>query len=184
MLKPKSAVAITAMATALAGCGPSLDLTADQQEFVTLVEASMEAYGDAENSIQEGRAREERAERLCAHFADGFEVHGWQGEVDDIHSTNTGHAGIEILIAKNLTLKTASSAMTLSSAKQQTLIEEDSPLFETVASLENGDTVSFSGAFLDGSDKDCLKEESVTQRGGMTMPEFLFHVTDLEKAGG
>ena len=183
MLKPKSAVAITAVAIALAGCGPSLDLTDDQQDFVTLVEASMDAYGDAENSIQEGRAREERAEKLCAYFADSFEVHDWQGEVDAIHSANTGHAGIELLIAKNLTLKTASSAMTLSSAKQDTLISEDSPLFETVAGMSEGDTVRFSGAFIEGSEKDCLKEESVTQRGGMTMPEFLFQVTALEKVG-
>jgi len=183
MLNPKSAIAVAAMAIALAGCGPSLDLTDDQQEFVTLVEDSMEAYENAENSIQEGRAREERAEKLCSYFADGFEVHDWQGEVDAIHSNMTGDAGIELLIAKNLTIKTASSSLTFNSATQKTLIEKESPLFETVASLSEGDTVRFSGAFLKGGDKDCLMEVSVTQAGGMSMPEFMFRVTELEKVG-
>jgi len=160
----KSAVTMTVMSTLLIGCGPSLDLTDDQQSFVSLIEESKEAYNNAENSIQESRARQARAEELCAHFSDGLEVQEWQGEVKAIHSTMTGDVGIELLIAKNLTLQTATTSLTFDNDTQATLISEDSPLYEKVASLASGDTVKFSGAFIKGSDKDCLMEVSVTEQ--------------------
>lgn len=181
MINLKSAGAVAALSVLLAGCGPSLDLTDDQQKFINLVEESKDAYSNAENSIQESRTRETRAVQLCAHFSDGFEVRDWQGEVKAIHSTMTGDVGIELLIAKNLTLQTATTSLTFDNDTQATLISEDSPLYEKVASLASGDTVKFSGAFIKGSDKDCLMEVSVTEAGGMRMPEFIFHVTSLDE---
>lgn len=183
MIKPRIALATAAMAILLAGCGPSLELADDQQQFVTLVEESRKAYNDADNSIQEGRAREARAADICSHFADGFGVKDWQGQIDGIYSTMTEDVGIDMLIAKNVTLQTASSSLTFDNETQKTLITKESPLYEIVAGLKQGDTVKFSGAFLEGSEKDCLMEVSVTQAGGMKMPEFMFHVTDLEKEG-
>lgn len=184
MINLKSVCAVTAMSVLLVGCGPSLDLTDDQKIFVSLIEESKEAYNNAENSIQESRTRQARAEQVCAHFSDGFEVQEWQGEVKAIHSTMTGNVGIELLIAKNLTLQTAATSLTFDNDTQKTLISEDSPLYETVAGLADGDTVRFAGEFIKGSEKDCVMEVSVTEEGGMTMPEFMFHVTSLDEVGG
>ncbi|WP_404472972.1 hypothetical protein LG301_02030 [Vreelandella venusta] len=177
-------LAICAAAMTLVGCGPSLEMSEDQQRFVDIVEGSKDDYSDAENSIQKSAARERRAERLCAHFADGLEVNGWQGEIDSINRTMTGDAGVELVVAKNLTLKTASSSLTFNNDTQRTLISEESPLFRAVSELKGGDTVQFSGAFLRGSERDCLLELSVTESGSMRMPEFMFNFSKIEKVGG
>lgn len=176
-------VMAAAFATTLSGCGPSLDLAEDQQRFVELVAESKDAYKDADNSIQEKRARQERSEALCKYFDGEYGVQGWKGEVAAIRTTMTDHAGIEVLIAKNLTLKTASTSLTFGSDTQKTLIDSETPLFDTVAGLKEGDRIEFDGRFLAGSEKDCLKEVSLTESGSMRMPEFMFHFGGIEKKG-
>jgi hypothetical protein len=68
----------------------------------------------------------------------------------------------------------------LSDIADRTLIEPNSPVFNAMGVLRNGDWVRFSGRLIPDS-TDCVREPSLTIRGTMTSPEFIFRFDDIRR---
>jgi hypothetical protein len=68
----------------------------------------------------------------------------------------------------------------LSDVGDRTLIEPGSPAFNVMGTLRNGDWVRFSGRFFPDQ-TDCVREPSMTIRGTMTSPEFIFRFDDIRR---
>ncbi|MNF12751.1 hypothetical protein D3C80_2143530 [compost metagenome] len=61
-----------------------------------------------------------------------------------------------------------------------TLIDKGTPLYSALLTMSVGDAVTVSGGFLP-SEEDGVKETSLTIRGSMSDPEFLFRFNDISK---
>jgi hypothetical protein len=152
-------------------------LPADQAKFVAAIAASQHAYREAKTEMAQGGTRAERRAALCAVLK-GPAVQNWIGTVADATSANDGRGVLEVKIADKVAVKTTNNS--LSDTFDHTLIEPGSAVFKSAVELKKGDTVQFSGVFFQ-DDKDCVKETSISLRGSMTEPEFLFRFTVLKK---
>jgi hypothetical protein len=68
----------------------------------------------------------------------------------------------------------------LSDISGNTLIAQDTELYQEVAELNRGTKVLFSGHFLAGDD-DFVQEQSLTEEGSLTDPEFTVVFTSIKK---
>lgn len=69
----------------------------------------------------------------------------------------------------------------LSDMSDKTLIQPGTPLHEAAIQLKRKQTIIFSGTFIKG-DKDCFRESSLTQRGSMTDPDWIFRFSVVKPA--
>jgi hypothetical protein len=69
----------------------------------------------------------------------------------------------------------------LSDIADKTLIPVNTPLFNAISDLKEGISVKVSGQFVAG-EQDYIGEQSLTENGSMTEPEFSVHFTKVEKA--
>jgi hypothetical protein len=82
-------------------------------------------------------------------------------------TTGDGKAYIEIEISPGIHVKTWNNA--LSDVADDTLIDQNSPVFSAVADLGVGDAVTFSGAFVSAKE-DFVREASMSESGSMSEP--------------
>ncbi len=113
--------------------------------------------------------RSKRAAMICQTIT-GLQVTDWIGTVDKIDSTITGGAVLSIAVLPNVDFGTAPNA--LNNLGNNTLISQDSPLYQTVSGLQVGQKVRFSGQLF-SSPSDCIQEASVTDAGSMQNPLFI-----------
>jgi hypothetical protein len=71
----------------------------------------------------------------------------------------------------------------LSDIGDHTLLEPGSAPHTQAVDLRPGQSVEFSGTFLAG-DKDCFRESSITQRGSMSEPEWIFRFQTITPKAG
>jgi hypothetical protein len=150
---------------------------ADQQVFVELISKARDAYNSASaNAILRDEIYRRRTTELCAYFPQTLDIKNWVGQMKRVDSVGE-KASISIFMQGQIWLNT-------SSVEPSTLISRDTSLFPVVANLKGsmlrGDRLRFSGTFFPETTK-CLREFSVTQRGSMSEPEFLFRFTDIVK---
>ena len=147
-----------------------------QTRFIEAVSAAQTKSKDADNDMQRGSAKSERDKKVCA-LMKNLKVKDWTGKITKITSNSDGKGVIEVEIAKNITVKTWNNA--LSDMGDRTLIEPGTEFFDFVASLKKGTTIQFSGNFFRGSSGDCLKESSMSLRGKLEDPEFIFNFSGI-----
>ena len=147
-----------------------------QARFIEAVSAARKRSKDADNDMQRGSAKSERDKNVCA-LLKNLKVKNWTGKITNITSNSDGKGVIEVEIAKNITVKTWNNA--LSDIGDHTLIEPGTKFFDFVASLKKGTTIQFSGNFFRGSSGDCLKESSMSLRGKVEDPEFIFNFSEI-----
>lgn len=147
-----------------------------QARFIEAVSAARQKSKDADNDMQRGSAKSERDKNVCA-LLKGMKVKNWTGKITNITSNSDGKGVIEVEIAKNITVKTWNNA--LSDIGDNTLIEPGSKFFDFVASLKKGTKIQFSGNFFRGASGDCLKESSMSLRGKLEDPEFIFSFVEI-----
>jgi uncharacterized protein YecT (DUF1311 family) len=93
---------------------------------------------------------------------------------------DTAHKGVlSVSIAPDILVKTWNND--LSDLIDRTLIQPGTPLFEAASSMAAGQYVTFSGLLYRGSDGDCVKEASLTLKGKVTEPEFIFRFDKLAR---
>jgi hypothetical protein len=126
--------------------------------------------------MQRGSAKSERDKNVCA-LLKTMKVKDWTGKITNITSNSDGKGVIEVEIAKNITVKTWNNA--LSDIGDHTLIEPGTKFFDFVASLKKGTKIQFSGNFFRGSSGDCVKESSMSLRGKLEDPEFIFSFVEI-----
>lgn len=106
-------------------------------------------------------------------------VSGWTGEVETLDTNGDGLGVLAIKIADDIKVSTWNNAF--SDLQDKTLIETDSPIFATMASLSEGDRVTFSGTFISDPES-CIGEQSLTDNGSTQTPTFTMRFSKLAKA--
>ena len=147
-----------------------------QARFIEAVSAAQQKSKDADNDMQRGSAKSERDKNVCA-LLKTMKVKDWTGKITNITSNSDGKGVIEVEIAKKITVKTWNNA--LSDIGDHTLIEPGTKFFDFVASLKKGTKIQFSGNFFRGSSGDCVKESSMSLRGKLEDPEFIFSFVEI-----
>jgi hypothetical protein len=147
-----------------------------EARFIEAVTAARAKSKDADNDMQRGSAKSERDKNVCA-LLKNLKAKDWTGKITNITSNSDGKGVIEVEIAKNITVKTWNNA--LSDIGDHTLIEPGTKFFDFVAGLKKGTVIQFSGNFFRGSSGDCLKESSMSLRGKIEDPEFIFNFVEI-----
>ncbi|NDP63514.1 hypothetical protein [Polaromonas sp.] len=164
---------------ALGACGKSespVILPLDEARLIEVVSLAQAESKKAENDMQTGGIKAKRDEALCRAIT-SLAVNNWIGTINKVNSNSDGKGVLEITISKDVKIKTWNNAF--SDSRENTLIAQGSPLFEATSRLKSGQRVAFSGTFFKGSEGDCLRESSLTLRGKVQDPEFIFRFSEI-----
>ncbi|MBS2940318.1 hypothetical protein KDN32_21490 [Nocardioides sp. J2M5] len=171
-------------AALLAGCSvadASESFPADQAEFVDAVNTAKDA-ADGANEMKVVQLRETRNDAICGMLPKSLAVEDWYGVVSDLDTTMGGDSGtLEVELDDRIALGTWNNGFSDALDGASSLISRDSPVYEQVADLSEGDLVQFSGKFMRDK-KDCVGEKSMTDVGGVRSPTFVFAFTDVVPA--
>ncbi len=144
--------------------------------FVSIVSAAQRDSINAANDMQRGGIRANRDKALCAGISFP-EVKDWIGTVTNIDSNSDGKGVLAIQITPGVTVKTWNNA--LSDIGTGTLIDPTSPVFKSASLMKPGQIVLFSGEFFPSGEDACLLESSMTLRGKVESPEFIFKFSSI-----
>lgn len=162
----------------IGGSSPADDGPEAEQEFVKIVQEGQDKAEDG-NEVTVVAARKQRADDICQLLPESLKITDWIGEVADVETTLGGDSGIlDIEIANDINVTTWNNGF--SDAGDGTLIDPDSDVYAALGDLEEGDEVTFSGAFVDAGD-DCISEQSVFDTNGMKTPAFVFKFSEVSK---
>jgi hypothetical protein len=148
----------------------------DQDNFAQLVTKNAKLFEQAKNELQESSLRRTRKKELAAALIDRS-VTDWIGKIESLETNSDGKAMVSLSIGDNIEIKTWNNA--LSDYADNTLIDESSPVYESLFNLTKGQRVKFSGTFL-SSTTDHISETSLTIDGSMKRPEFLFRFATIK----
>lgn len=150
---------------------PAIVIPATQAAFIKAVDEAAANYSAASNELKKSAIRTQRSQQLKSALAGSRDVHDWIGTIEGLSTNGEGNAVLSIqLESSDVEVKTWNNA--LSDISSQTLIPQSSPIFNTIAELDEGTRVVFSGSFP-ASDKDFVEESSMTESGSMRDPEFI-----------
>lgn len=146
-----------------------------QRTFVQVVSDHAAEFGESRNELQESRVRDRRKEAISATL-DSRSISFWVGTINQLETNMDGKAILSVRIAPNIDIKTWNNAF--SDLSSNTLIEKDSPIYNSLLDLSNGQRVVFSGSFFP-SESDFIEETSITIQGSLKNPEFLFQFSSV-----
>jgi hypothetical protein len=144
--------------------------------FISIVSAAQKDSINAANDMQRGGIKANRDKSLCAGITFP-EVKDWIGTVINIDSNSDGKGVLAIQIAPGITVKTWNNA--LSDIGSGTLIDQTSPVFKSASLMKPGQLVQFSGELFPAGEDACLLESSMTLRGKVESPEFIFKFSSI-----
>lgn len=134
----------------------------DQEQFINLINDFKQKFKAATTDIKRTNARFDRKNALESLIPNQYYcMKVWTGEVTRISTDTYGDAVVDIKIAGNIHLQTASEK-----------IERGTEVYKDATKINVGDYIEFSGTFLLGDETDWIKEYSLTERGSMDEPEF------------
>lgn len=148
----------------------SAEMPPAEAALIAAVQAARQQYRDAPNDMARGAARPMRARAICAALG-SLGAQGWTGTVKELTSNGDGKGVLMLSIGENVSVGTWDNA--LSDILDNSLIDPVSPVFAQAAVLRRGQRVRFSGRFA-ASDRDCVREMSMTMSGSVSEPEFVF----------
>lgn len=153
------------------------DPPALQNKFLAFIRTAQEKARAAKNDMQRGGILSERNQNICG-ILQMPTVENWIGRVDDVNSTSDGKGVLSVEIFEDVLIKTWNNA--LSDVLDNTLLDPGSAIFKAAANLDSDDPVRFSGSFIPDPNT-CIREGSLTLRGKLSEPEFLFRFSKIGK---
>lgn len=155
------------------------EIPVDQQKFSDAIGTSRTTYDEAPNDLVKSSERKSRAKAIC-EIVDKGKIKDWVGTVYDLTTNGDGNGVLSIELAGEIWVSTFNNAF--SDISSETLVPADSDLFKNLMVLAKGQSVTFSGEFFKSAKKyqDCLQEQSLTEAGSMSEPEFLFRFSDVK----
>jgi len=162
--------------TQLAAASETVVLPADQNRLMQAVAIGQAESRSAENDMQRGGVKAKRDGAVCAALS-SLTVSDWVGSIDKIGSNSDGKGVLAIKLADGLRVKTWNNS--LSDVMDGTLIEPGTKLFQGASAMKEGQRIVFSGTFFRGREGDCIKEQSLSLRGKIEDPEFVFKFTAI-----
>ncbi len=161
------------------GVASALVLPVSEAAFIDVVSTTQHGSPQAENDMQRGGVKTTRDEGVCRVLAAiGFRAEDWIGAVTKIDSKSDGNGVMAMSLSKDLTVMTWNND--LSDIGDNTLIQPRTELFETASLLKEGQPVAFSGTFIPDTEN-CIKESSITLRGKLDNPEFIFRFFSIAR---
>lgn len=167
---------------------PSGSVTADNSQVVAIPESQSKfaevipqfekRFVSATNELLQSSLRDQRREAIIASLGGQLRVTDWVGTLKKLETNGDGKAVIAVRIAPNVDLLTWNNS--LSDSFHGTLIDKGTQLYSVLTNMAVGDRVRVSGNFFP-ADADGVFENSMTIRGAMTAPEFLFRFTEISK---
>ncbi len=161
----------------------SMDMPVAEQQFLDVVTQYRDAYLNARKNVSSGGyvdtivLRVQRRQAVSAlNIAPA--VDNWVGRVGLLKATDDGNLLLRVTLSSSIAIETWRDEV--EDAEYNTLIKKDSPLFDVAQSLQDGDTVTFSGDFF-FSPEDVFKETSLTSDASMQLPTFLFKFKSIIK---
>jgi hypothetical protein len=146
-----------------------------QLAMLTIVEEYKSKYSQAANDLQRGNVRVERDEAICDAIG-STKVRSWSGVIERLGANSDGLGYVTIAIGKNVTVETWNNSF--SDLNDNTLIERNTTLYESILNLAEGQVVTFSGEFVK-SDLSCLDTKNLTEFFTVERPEFLFRFSEI-----
>lgn len=140
-----------------------------QIDFENVVTKFIEPYKQSKNELKKSSLRSERMSAI-SNTLNGFTVTEWVGKINDLSTNSEGKAILSIGITPDIEIKTWNNA--LSDISANTLIDQNTNLYNQLMELERGQNVKFSGMFFSSEDN-FIQETSLTEEGSMINPEFL-----------
>lgn len=156
--------------------GSRIDLPEDQLKFIGVVGKYANGFGKAKNELQQSALRDQRQNEISKIMTDR-RVYSWIGEISKLQTNTDGDAIISIKVSPDIEIKTWNNAF--SDINSSTLISKGSELYNSLLNLSRGQKVRFSGSFF-SSQEDHFEETSVTIKGSMRNPEFLFKFSSIK----
>jgi hypothetical protein len=175
---PVKLVISTALAVSLLSLIPSTALAAgsmpaQQKKFVEIINNGAKSYEDAKTDLKSSVALRKRDKDACAVLKN-LNATNWVGKITDIGANSEGKAYIQIEIASGIRVQTWSNAF--SDMNDNTLIPENSKVFNAIMDGDDGSSITFSAKFIKG-DKTCLKGTNLTEYFYATDPKFIVKIT-------
>lgn len=168
----KTAVRTSAIKSAAA------PLPEQQANFIAAISDYKKRFDSAGNELQQSILRDERRMAILNAVGGQLRADGWSGTVRKLETNGDGNAVLVVRVAPNIDLVTWNNA--ISDLLHPTMIEKGTPLYAALVNMSPGDKIQLSGNFI-RAETDGLFEQSITVRGAMTAPEFLFKFTDISK---
>lgn len=150
-----------------------------QQEFIDSIQSFIREYRSAPNELKKSAIRTKRKNAIKAVLKGNLKVHNWIGELKTMETNSEGKAIVSVVL-KGSKIRVQTWNNFASDFIDNTLIEQGTQLFNKIAELSKGSEVVFSGAFI-SSEEDYIGEQSLTEKGSMTEPEFTLKFYDIEK---
>ena len=189
-------ILVLAIATSLCACSGEKqadgavissvpEFPAAQQAFHALNKSCDEAYDAGQNEIQKSMAFNS-CNQQRTQFASGQQISGWTGTISDI-STDQGADVVTVDIEAEVDgfetrFQTVNNR--ISDMNTGSMITQDSPLFNVLAQMKEGDKVSFDAQFLRHPEgQRGIWENSLTEQGSMSEPVFNVRFTDIRPFG-
>lgn len=156
-----------------------ITLPEQQTKFIHVIHSSMQPYDQAPNELKKSVLRTQRKDQIKAALNGNLEVKNWYGIIKTMETTSNGKAHISIILPQS-EIQIQNWNNELSDIGDNTLISQNSSLYNSIMDLNEGVPVLFSGRFLRG--KDFMKEASLTEEGAMAEPEFLIRFSEVSRA--
>ena len=151
-------------------------LPADEREFISTVSNFRSRYRQAANEFQKSNLRAERSAAL-AKVLPSLSVSDWIGEVSQMVTTSGDRWGaLSVVIGSDKSITVTTRLTNL--LDNRTMIPPGSELYNRVAQLTIGNSLTFSGTFEQGT-SEYATEVSLTEESSMTEPAFLFTFTSV-----
>lgn len=155
----------------------SVSLPSDQARFIAAITQARSQFASAANELAAGGIRNSRQQAICSALQ-GPQANGWVAKIAHQSTNGDGKGVITLELAPGLHVSTWNNS--LSDFSDKTLIDPDTKLFKSLATMKRGDTVRFSGGFFP-SNVDCVGEQSVTLAGSMKSPVFTMRFSSIRK---
>lgn len=151
---------------------PKINLPASEIQFLKIINKYATLYADAENELKKSKLWKERDAAITTIASRG--IIDWVGTIVNMGTNSDGKAYISIKISDNVTISTMNNAFSDSLLGSNTLIPQNSPLYDAIAEMQIGDVVKFSATIVEIA--------NLTEAGKMEEPDFVARILKVEKA--
>lgn len=159
---------------------PLLALPEIQQQFVFVIQEYEKEYDKAPNELKKSAVKTKRGNQIKETLGNTRNFKDWICIVTDMSTTSKGNASFSLKIEKTK-IQIGNMNNELSDLFDNTLIEQNNPLYDIISELKKGDRVKVSGSFLKSIDNDYIYEISLTENGSMQSPDFVVKFETIEK---
>jgi hypothetical protein len=152
-----------------------------QRSFTDMIQSFIPIYKSADTEVRKTNVRFERKDAIVRYFSGpaGLRFQGWVGKVQDLKTERDGEASFSIKLQDSKTV-IGTWNNSVSDSFSHTMISRNDVLYPSLMDIKNGDEVTVSGTFLvEGAGEDYVREESFTEEGSMTSPEFLVRFSKI-----